>query len=237
MTWIKLDDGFFDNAKVIAAGTDAQLLYVAGLCFSSRNLTDGRIPGPAVKRLTDLKNPARAAAALVSVGLWLEDGDDYLVHDYEKHQRSAADVVGQREAGKARSKRSRERKANADRTFADRSRDVRAIEVEVERESEKPMGTFSHSRELVGVQARKPEKAKAKLDPLVARILEHFPEIESWRAHELIDTLKFERNIANMLIDAAIGQAIERHATDRLQNPAAYIERVATDWYQQRVSA
>ena len=113
MTWVKLDDNIAENPKIVAAGEDAAWLYVVGLCYCSRNLTDGSIPSRIVLRLVSNRFPRRLAARLVEHGLWIEDGENYRVVDYLDHQRSRSDVLAQREQGKERAARSRERHANA----------------------------------------------------------------------------------------------------------------------------
>lgn len=84
MSWAKLDDQFFDHPKARQVGKDGRALFVAGLCWSAGNLTDGLI------RSTDL--PLLAAKAevpglatarrLVDAGLWAEVRDGWVIHDY-----------------------------------------------------------------------------------------------------------------------------------------------------------
>lgn len=80
--WSKLYDGFFDHPKVLAAGGDAALLYLAGQAYCSRHLTDGRIPKAMVDRMTDRRRPSALAARLVEVRLWHDRGAHYEQHDY-----------------------------------------------------------------------------------------------------------------------------------------------------------
>lgn len=70
MAWVKLDDQFADHPKVIQAGPLAGWLYICGLTYCSRLLTDGFIPSGQVRRLADLKNADALAQRLVQVGLW-----------------------------------------------------------------------------------------------------------------------------------------------------------------------
>ena len=53
MVWVKLDDQFTENPKVVQAGPLASWLHVCGLVYCSRNLTDGFIPAMMVPRLTN----------------------------------------------------------------------------------------------------------------------------------------------------------------------------------------
>lgn len=56
MPWVRLDDQFTDNPKVVAAGPLAGWLYVSSLVYSARNLTDGFIPVGMVMRLADFSS-------------------------------------------------------------------------------------------------------------------------------------------------------------------------------------
>jgi hypothetical protein len=51
MTWAKLYDQFFEHPKAMAAGPMTCLLYIGGLAYSNRFLTDGHIPAPALRVL------------------------------------------------------------------------------------------------------------------------------------------------------------------------------------------
>lgn len=97
MTWANVDDLFPEHPKVLAAGGDAAWLYICGLCFTNRNLTEGRIPKAVVPRLSDRKAPARLAQRLVDVGLWHEEKDAYVIHDWEKYNEGAEAVKARKE--------------------------------------------------------------------------------------------------------------------------------------------
>lgn len=100
MTWVKLDDQFAFHPKAASAGPEAMWLYVAGLCWCSQHLTDGRIPKATVPILAAVKRTT--AAKLVEVGLWDDHGDAYEVHDYLEFQPSKAKVEADREAARKR---------------------------------------------------------------------------------------------------------------------------------------
>lgn len=102
MGWVKLDDGFPEHPKVEQAGERAAWLYVCGLAYCSRQLTDGFIPDQKIGRLTQTTGERALADRLVQVGLWDRADDGYRVHDYCKHQRSKAQVERQRERSAAR---------------------------------------------------------------------------------------------------------------------------------------
>jgi hypothetical protein len=131
-TYVKVHDGLPDHPKIIEAGGEAGWLYICGLAYASRQLTDGVIPKRLVPRLTDGSKPEASASALLRVGLWHEGehgcpkcpsapADSYVIHDYLGHQRSAAEVkelsakraaAGQR--GGRRSGESRRASANSE---------------------------------------------------------------------------------------------------------------------------
>jgi hypothetical protein len=97
VTWVRLADDFYDHPKVLAAGPLAGWLWIAGIAYANRYLTDGYLPSAAVRRLTDLDDPFRLAAKLVDVGLWeLADGG-YGIHDYATYQPTAEAVKTERE--------------------------------------------------------------------------------------------------------------------------------------------
>lgn len=106
MTWIKIDDAFPDHPKVHRLGTvapEGMALYIAGLCYAGKHLTDGVLPRIVVPRLVlGLKRPYSVADRLVAVGLWDRlDDEQYEIHDYLRYQPSRAKVgemVAQRQA-------------------------------------------------------------------------------------------------------------------------------------------
>lgn len=57
--------------------------------------------------MTDLPKPKVAAARLVAVGLWSDEGDHYQVHDYSDYQRSAEQVERERASARFRKRNQR----------------------------------------------------------------------------------------------------------------------------------
>jgi hypothetical protein len=97
MTWVKLDDGFFENAKVMRLTDRAVRLYLASLCLSNRNLTDGLITPQHRKVLYALTSSnAKHAAELTTAGLWLNTDAGNVIRSYLEYQPSAADVKAHR---------------------------------------------------------------------------------------------------------------------------------------------
>jgi hypothetical protein len=96
MTWVYLDDGFPEHAKIIAAGPAGGWLWVCAVAFCNRRVTGGRVPAAMIPRLTALPRAMRLAEQLVEVGLFDRDGSDYRVHDYETWQSAAAKQAAER---------------------------------------------------------------------------------------------------------------------------------------------
>jgi len=126
MSWIKLDDQFADHPKVIAAGPLAAWLYVCGLTYCGRYLTDGWIPEGQVRKLADLDDAAEQAQRLVDVGLWERVDDGYIVHDYLEYNPTGAKVKSERAANARRQAEWRERNRQDDGQFGDDVTDAEA---------------------------------------------------------------------------------------------------------------
>lgn len=110
MPWVKLDDQFFANPKVIDLSKDAKLLYLGGLTHCAANLTDGALTGSALRVVSATVDVDRSyARELVQAGLWVVAEDGYRVHDYLKYNRSADQVKAEREANTERQRRHRDR--------------------------------------------------------------------------------------------------------------------------------
>jgi hypothetical protein len=107
VTWVKLDDQLPDHPKIIAAGPAASWLFVAGLCFASRYLTDGHIPTHMLGHLTKQPKPGALAARLVELGLWGTVDDGWQVHDYTQYQRSREQIEDERRKASRRQSRKR----------------------------------------------------------------------------------------------------------------------------------
>jgi len=107
--WVRLDDSFADHPKVERAGPLAAWLHVTALCYCARHLTDGRVPKTKALRLADVASPQDHVDALLRVGLWHEDGDDYVIHDYLEYQPARADVEADRLAARTRMAKKRQK--------------------------------------------------------------------------------------------------------------------------------
>lgn len=116
-TYVRVTVDFDENPKIEQVGEEAAWLYICGLCYAGRNLTDGRIPKTKVTKLVSGRVAARVEA-LLAVGLWVEYSDHYQIHDYLEHQRSREQIENERRSA-------RERAAKSRRTYGARTTDVR----------------------------------------------------------------------------------------------------------------
>jgi hypothetical protein len=117
MPWVKLDDAIFTDEAVMASGPDGRLLFIAGLCHASRNLTDGAIDKRVLPSIAALVGADPAAAdLLVELGLWVDEGLIYRAPRYLDFNPPAEKVRAERLAAKERmaAKRSGEVRANSD---------------------------------------------------------------------------------------------------------------------------
>src|SRR5262245_52222748 len=103
MPWVRIDDAFTEHPKVSRLSDSAVALFVAGLCYCNRNLTDGFIPsqvGLGQLRYCD-GNAVPVISELEEAGLWEANREanrsGWWVHDYENYQPSRAEVLAERE--------------------------------------------------------------------------------------------------------------------------------------------
>lgn len=167
-TWIKLHDNFWENPKVLAAGEDAALLYVQGLSYCSRNLTDGRIPTAALRNLTAKKEARTLARILVREGLWTETASGWEVHDYTVVQRSRAQVESAREAARERQRKSRSVTVPSRRDSQRSSVEVTAPETDADTEPETPPPTPAPAAAIAPEQVDRLRALKQELHPTLA---------------------------------------------------------------------
>lgn len=110
-TWIRIDLDWLDNPKVMRAikdgGDGAGLLWLRGISYSARHLTDGWVPLPMPKQWG---HTTKQTTALEKHGLWipLEITDDggWLINDYTEYQPTRAEweATGQKRRAAARAR-------------------------------------------------------------------------------------------------------------------------------------
>jgi hypothetical protein len=108
MTWIKLDDGFISHPKTLELSHKSIVLHIAGLTYCATQLTNGKIPKTAVPMVLAQARVSKSSLdPLLAVGMWRDQGDHLLIHDYLTYQESRETVLARREkwAGKKRHQR------------------------------------------------------------------------------------------------------------------------------------
>jgi hypothetical protein len=122
MGWVRVSDDFYDHPKFAEIGPLGMAMWITGLAYCNRNLTNGLIPKSAARRFVDFDGIAYTVATVGDLGgvmeddcmplalhllftanLWHEQGHDcdtcpqppptkYIIHDYLDYQPSAAEV-------------------------------------------------------------------------------------------------------------------------------------------------
>ena len=115
MGWVRIDDNFADHPKVIALSDSAFRLFITGLCYSNRQLTDGLIPYQIVSAWVgdDLMKPSDE---LEKQELWKRVTKGFQIRSYTEYQPTREKVNEKRDAAKQRLQRFRERQGNANET-------------------------------------------------------------------------------------------------------------------------
>lgn len=138
MVWVRLDDHFDENPKIAAVGPLGIALWVTGLAYCNRNLTDGFIPWTTAQSLLSweyLDVPEEdgrrrrqeisttcgmsgntvtnndVIRLLLDAGLWEELDNGYQIHDFAEFQPSKEQVLSDRRGSAERTRQSRARNA------------------------------------------------------------------------------------------------------------------------------
>lgn len=109
MTWVRIDDHFDEHPKIAALSDAAVAVFVAGLAYCNRNLTDGFIPsaiGLGKLRFCD-GNPIPVLRELEASGMFEECEGGWHIHDYLDYQPTREQVLEERAASKVRMQKSR----------------------------------------------------------------------------------------------------------------------------------
>lgn len=97
---IYLDEQIFEHPKFVAAGAKACWLWLCGIGYCRRHLTDGLIPRAALAIIAATLQPrdrTSTAARLVEARLWDIHPDGWMTHDYLHWNRSREEILTKRE--------------------------------------------------------------------------------------------------------------------------------------------
>ncbi len=181
MGWVRLDDSFPDHPKAVQAGPTACWMYICGIAYANRFLTDGFIPERQVARLCDAKKPETLAAMLVEVGLWEPTTGGYLIHDYLDYQSSAEKVKRERSSNARRQAEWKEKNGGSNGVTND-SDNGASNGVTNGPVTPAPINTPNKHPSGVGAHAPDPPPSGQKRDGRKARIPEEFGMTESTKA-------------------------------------------------------
>ena len=115
MGWVRLDDNFADHPKVVGLSDTAFRLFITGLCYSNRQLTDGVIPYQIVNSWVG-DNPMKPSDELEDQNLWERVDKGFLIRSYAEYQPTKEKVNKKRNEAKERLRRYREKHGNANET-------------------------------------------------------------------------------------------------------------------------
>jgi|SRR5215471_4128764 len=111
--WSRLDDELMDHRKIFLAGSQlgsdgpaiALGLYVVGLMWANKHLSDGKLPRDVVLKFSHVISPLKVAKKLVKAGLWDADGRDFVIHDFTEFGNPTAETVRAKRVKDRRRKR------------------------------------------------------------------------------------------------------------------------------------
>lgn len=106
MTWAALSDDVIAKMQHDSLPRDDQLLYVEGLVYATRLLTDGDLPAD-LTRFTTHPQAAEGALRLLTLGYWQVSANGYVIADFLKTNRSAEQVEKARDRSRVRQHRAR----------------------------------------------------------------------------------------------------------------------------------
>jgi hypothetical protein len=98
MTWVKIDVDTLEQPKIMAIPRYARLVHLEAILWSSRQLSDGRIPRHMLDRLTDEPNAVEAAAELVAGRLWRATKTGWQIIGFKDDYMSKDEILEHRKA-------------------------------------------------------------------------------------------------------------------------------------------
>ena len=109
MPWLKMDDRFITNEKLISLTPHAKLLWAWSLGYAAGELTDGRISLKVLPYIAGLAGIEvnELPDELLASGLWEATESGYLIHDYLDYNPSKVEVQAERDAAKERMRKIR----------------------------------------------------------------------------------------------------------------------------------
>jgi hypothetical protein len=232
MSWIKLDDQFSTNDKVLAAGKDARELHISALCHCGRNLTDGFVDSRMVRQLAamfEVYDWQEAVESLLDVGLWIAAPGGYQINNYLEFNPPRAKVEAQHEARAERQARWRAEHRRDDGTFRDDDDD--------EEPDEDVDATVTHNVTRYETRDRQPLPVPVPVPvpvPHPVPVPDPVPVVEEATTTADPITAQFYRGLDSMgvnIVSQAQGDAFNAIVDDirSVADPPAFIEQLMTE--------
>lgn len=119
--WTPIAVDFFSHPKAIEAGLRGRSLFIVGLCYCQKHLTDGAIPRSALALLAVEAGVKPAIyKVLVQVGLWHDaEGGGWTVNGWGEWNRGRAEIEERREVRREASHLANHKRWHADRGVTD----------------------------------------------------------------------------------------------------------------------
>ena len=108
MGWVRVDDNFADHPKIIALSDKAFRLFITGLCYSNRQLTDGVIPYQIVSAWVG-DDPFKPSDELEDQNLWERVDKGFAIRSYTEYQPTREKVNKKRDEAKERLRKFRDK--------------------------------------------------------------------------------------------------------------------------------
>jgi hypothetical protein len=189
MAWVRIDDHLDEHPKIAQAGPLGLALFVAGLAYCNRNLTDGYIPRAVALTLLEFSHPDHdgnplpisvtngmqghditaqdVIDTLLELRLWKTARGGYQVHDYHDYQPTKARVLADRKAARDRMKNHRNSRGSHEQTknFPESSDQVREkFNDPVPVPNPKPQDQGLRTTAAAGTRANPPAAAAHELE-------------------------------------------------------------------------
>lgn len=114
MAWGKLDDGFYDNPKIVRIARQshgAVGIHARAISYCAKHLTDGHIPAEVVQGFAPLqRDREQMVEVLIAERAWYKSEDGYILHDYLDQNPSKEEVEAKRAEDRERKRKERARR-------------------------------------------------------------------------------------------------------------------------------
>ena len=104
MSWVRMDDKFYANPKVIQAWQRNGCsigLYMMALTYAAQHETNGLVDQYLVKMLIPSDEVrAEVVSVLIDCGLWNAHDNDYMINDYFEYNLSKKELAAMRQKKK-----------------------------------------------------------------------------------------------------------------------------------------